>query len=104
MGLLENKVALITGANRGIGKAIAMMFASEGCDVAFTDLERNDVMEATEKEISQFGKKVKGYASNAADFADAQSLVNQVVTDFGKIDILVNNAGITKDSALKRMT
>ncbi len=60
MGLLENKVTLITGANRGIGKAIAMMFASEGCDVAFTDLERNDVMEATEKEISQFGKKVKG--------------------------------------------
>lgn len=104
MDLLKDKTALITGANRGIGKAIAMMFASEGCDVAFTDLERNEVMEATEKEIAQYGHKVKGYASNAASFEDAQSVVNQVVADFGGIDILVNNAGITRDSAMKRMT
>lgn len=104
MNLLENKTALITGANRGIGKAIAMKFASEGCNVAFTDLERNEVMEATEKEIAQFGHKVKGYASNAANFEDAQNVVKQIVDEFGAIDILVNNAGITKDSAMKRMT
>ncbi len=104
MDLLKNKTALITGANRGIGKAIALMFASEGCEIAFTDLERNEVMEATEKEIAQYGHKVKGYASNAANFADAQNVVKQIVDDFGKIDILVNNAGITRDSAMKRMT
>lgn len=104
MNLLENKIALITGANRGIGKAIAMKFASEGCNIAFTDLERNETMEATEKEIAQFGHKVKGYASNAANFEDAQNVVKQIVDEFGAIDILVNNAGITKDSAMKRMT
>lgn len=104
MNLLENKTALITGANRGIGKAIAMKFASEGCNIAFTDLECNEVMKATEQEISQFGHKVKGYASNAANFEDAQNVVKQVVDEFGAIDILVNNAGITKDSAMKRMT
>ncbi len=104
MNLLENKTALITGANRGIGKAIALKFASEGCNIAFTDLERNETMEATEKEIAQLGRKVKGYASNAANFEDAQSVVKQIVEEFGAIDILVNNAGITKDSAMKRMT
>lgn len=104
MNLLENKIALITGANRGIGKAIAMKFASEGCNIAFTDLERNEIMEATEKEIAQFGRKVKGYASNAANYEDAQNVVKQVVDEFGAIDILVNNAGITRDSAMKRMT
>ena len=104
MDLLKNKTALITGANRGIGKAIALMFASEGCEIAFTDLERNEVMEATEQEIAQYGHKVKGYASNAANFEDAQNVVKQVADDFGKIDILVNNAGITRDSAMKRMT
>ena len=104
MNLLQNKTALITGANRGIGKAIALMFASEGCNVAFTDLERNDAMESLEKELSALSVTAKGYASNAANFNEAQELVNQVVADFGRIDILVNNAGITKDSALKRMT
>lgn len=104
MNLLENKTALITGANRGIGKAIALKFASEGCNIAFTDLERNEIMEATEKEIAQFGRKVKGYASNAANYEDAQNVVKQVVDEFGAIDILVNNAGITRDSAMKRMT
>lgn len=104
MDLLKNKTALITGANRGIGKAIALMFASEGCEIAFTDLERNEVMEAMEQEIAQYGHKVKGYASNAANFEDAQNVVKQVADDFGKIDILVNNAGITRDSAMKRMT
>ncbi len=104
MNLLQNKTALITGANRGIGKAIALMFASEGCNVAFTDLERNDAMESLEKELSALSATAKGYASNAANFNDAQNVVNQVVADFGRIDILVNNAGITKDSALKRMT
>lgn len=104
MNLLQNKTALITGANRGIGKAIALMFASEGCNVAFTDLERNDAMESLEKELSVLSVTAKGYASNAANFNDAQNVVNQVVADFGRIDILVNNAGITKDSALKRMT
>ncbi len=104
MNLLQNKTALITGANRGIGKAIALMFASEGCNVAFTDLERNDAMESLEKELSALSVTAKGYASNAANFNDAQNVVNQVVADFGRIDILVNNAGITKDSALKRMT
>lgn len=104
MNLLENKTALITGANRGIGKAIALKFASEGCNIAFTDLERNEIMEATEKEIAQLGRKVKGYASNAANYEDAQNVVKQVVDEFGAIDILVNNAGITKDSAMKRMT
>ena len=104
MNLLQNKTALITGANRGIGKAIALMFASEGCNVAFTDLERNNAMESLEKELSALSVTAKGYASNAANFNDAQNVVNQVVADFGRIDILVNNAGITKDSALKRMT
>lgn len=104
MNLLQNKTALITGANRGIGKAIALKFASEGCNVAFTDLEQNDAMKSLETELSNYGVTAKGYASNAADFSDAQNLVNQVVSDFGRIDVLVNNAGITKDAALKRMT
>ena len=104
MNLLQGKTAVITGANRGIGKAIALMFASHGCNVAFTDLERNDAMIATESEIAQTGVKVKGYASNAAQVESAQEVVKQIVEDFGTIDILVNNAGITKDNALKRMT
>lgn len=104
MNLLEGKTALITGANRGIGKAIALMYASEGCDIAFTDLKRDEVMESTEKEIAQYGHRVKGYASNAASYEDAQLVVRQIVDDFGRIDILVNNAGITRDSAMKRMT
>ncbi|MCQ2343675.1 MAG: 3-oxoacyl-[acyl-carrier-protein] reductase [Paludibacteraceae bacterium] len=101
--LLENKTALITGAARGIGKAIALKFASEGCNIAFTDLAINEAAQDTIREIEAFGVKVKGYASNAADFAETHDVVNQIVTDFGRIDILVNNAGITKDGLLLRM-
>lgn len=104
MGLLEGKVALITGAARGIGKAIALKFASEGADVAFTDLVINEAAEETVKEIEAFGHKVKAYASNAADFAETHAVVESVKSDFGKIDILVNNAGITKDGLMLRMT
>lgn len=101
--LLENKTALITGAARGIGKAIALKFASEGCNIAFTDLAINEAAQDTIREIEAFGVNVKGYASNAADFAETHDVVNQIVTDFGRIDILVNNAGITKDGLLLRM-
>ncbi len=104
MKLLEGKTALITGASRGIGKAIAMKFASEGADVAFSDLNRDENMEATEKELSDLGVKAKGYASNAASFADSEKLIADVVNDFGRIDVLVNNAGITRDNLLLRMT
>lgn len=104
MGLLNGKVALITGAARGIGKAIALKYASEGADVAFTDLVINEAAEETVKEIEAFGHKVKGYASNAADFAQTEEVVNKVLADFGHIDILVNNAGITKDGLMLRMS
>lgn len=104
MGLLTGKTALITGAARGIGKAIAMKFASEGANIAFTDLVIDENGKATEAEIAALGVKVKGYASNAADFAQSTEVVNQVKEDFGSIDILVNNAGITKDGLMLRMT
>lgn len=104
MGLLDGKVALITGAAKGIGKAIALKFASEGADVAFTDLVINEAAEETIKELEAFGHKVKGYASNAADFAQTQEVVNQIMAEFGHIDILVNNAGITKDGLMLRMS
>ena len=103
MGLLDGKTALITGAAKGIGKAIALRFASEGADIAFTDLAIDDVAEQTIKEIAAYGHKVKAYASNAASFEEAHSTVAQVVADFGRIDILVNNAGITRDSLMLRM-
>ncbi|MBR0176828.1 MAG: 3-oxoacyl-[Bacteroidales bacterium] len=104
MKLLENKVALITGAGRGIGKAIAMRFAQEGCKIAFTDIALNDVVLETEKELKALGVEAKAYASNAANFEETHKVVDEIVKDFGRIDILVNNAGITKDTALKRMT
>ena len=104
MKLLENKTALITGAARGIGKAIALKFASEGANIAFTDLVIDDSGKQTESEISALGVKVKGYASNAADFDETELLVKRVHEDFGSIDILVNNAGITKDCLMMRMT
>ncbi|MBR5727233.1 MAG: 3-oxoacyl-[Muribaculaceae bacterium] len=104
MKLLEGKVALITGAARGIGKAIALKMASEGADIAFTDLVIDEIGQATEQEIAALGVKVKGYASNAADFAQTEAVVAQVKEDFGHIDILVNNAGITKDGLMLRMT
>ena len=104
MKLLEGKVALITGAARGIGKSIAMKFAQEGADIAFTDLNRDENMEATEKELEALGVKAKGYASNAADFAQTEDVVGKIKEDFGHIDVLVNNAGITKDGLMMRMT
>ena len=104
MGLLTGKTALVTGAARGIGKAIALKFASEGANVAFTDLVIDENGQATEAEIAAFGLKAKGYASNAADFAQTEEVVKQVKEDFGSIDILVNNAGITKDGLMLRMT
>ncbi len=104
MKLLQGKTALVTGASRGIGKAIALKLAQEGADIAFTDLVRNENMEATEREIAALGVKAKGYASNAADFEDTQRVVAEIEKDFGRIDTLVNNAGITKDTQLKRMT
>ncbi len=100
MGLLEGKVALITGASRGIGKAIALKFASEGADIAFTDIK---ISEDTVKELEALGVKVRAYASNAADFAQTHETVEQVMADFGRIDILVNNAGITRDGLMLRM-
>lgn len=104
MKLLEGKVALITGAARGIGKSIAIKFAQEGANIAFTDLNRDENMEATEKELEAFGVKAKGYASNAADFAQTEEVVSKIKEDFGQINILVNNAGITKDGLMMRMT
>ncbi len=104
MGLLTGKTALITGAARGIGKGIALKFAAEGANIAFTDLVIDENGQATEAEIAALGVKVKGYAANAADFAQTEEVVNQVKADFGSIDILVNNAGITKDGLMLRMT
>ena len=104
MKLLEGKVALITGAARGIGKAIALKFAAEGADIAFTDLVIDENGKQTEEEIAALGVKAKGYASNAADFAQTEQVVAQIKEEFGHIDILVNNAGITKDSLMMRMT
>ena len=103
MKLLEGKTALITGAARGIGKAIALKFAAEGADIAFTDLVIDETGLATEQEIRAPGVKVKGYASDAANFEEAHQIVTAVVNDFGRIDILVNNAGIARDGLMMRM-
>ena len=104
MKLLQGKVAVITGAARGIGRAIAIKFANEGADIAFTDLAIDDNAKATEAEIAALGVKVKGYASNAANFEDTHNVVTEIVKDFGRIDILVNNAGITRDGLMMRMS
>lgn len=104
MKLLEGKTALITGAARGIGKALALKFASEGANIAFTDLVIDENGKQTEAEIAAYGVKAKGYASNAADYAQTETVVAEVLKDFGQIDILVNNAGITKDGLMLRMT
>ena len=105
MKLLENKVALITGATRGIGKGIAEKFAEQGADVAFSFASSEEKARALEKELSEkYGIKAKGYKSNAAVFAESEELVNQVLEDFGQIDVLINNAGITRDTLLMRMT
>lgn len=102
--ILHNKTAIVTGATRGIGHAIAVRFAKEGCDVAFCGRTRNEKMIAVEQELSALGVKAKGYATDVADYDSAQAFVKEVLADFGKVDILVNNAGITDDSAVKRMT
>jgi len=102
--LLTGKTALITGGARGIGRAIALAFASEGADVAFTDLRYDENMQSLEQEIMKLGRKVKGYTSDASDFVDCEKVTDQVSADFGRIDILVNNAGITRDGLLMRMS
>lgn len=104
MKLLEGKTALITGASRGIGKAIARRFAMEGCDIAITNIADDEEFKTTISEIEAMGVKAKGYVSNAANFADSQRVANEVVKDFTRIDILINNAGITRDTLLMRMT
>lgn len=104
MNLLQNKVALITGASRGIGRSIAISFAKQGANVAFTYLSSVEKGEALTAELEAFGIKAKGYRSDASDFSQAENLVNEVVADFGTMDILVNNAGITRDGLLMRMS
>ncbi|MCK5138056.1 MAG: 3-oxoacyl-[acyl-carrier-protein] reductase [Bacteroidales bacterium] len=103
MDLLKGKVAIVTGAARGIGRMTALRLAQEGADVAFTDLSRDENMETLEKELSELGVKSRGYVSDASDFEQTHQVVDQVVADFGKVDILVNNAGITRDTLLMRM-
>ncbi len=102
--ILQGKTAIITGATRGIGRAIAIRFAKEGCNVAFCGRARNEKMIAVEEELVALGVKAKGYAYNVADYDSAQNFMKEVLADFGNVDILVNNAGITDDSAVKRMT
>ncbi|MDX5348126.1 MAG: 3-oxoacyl-[acyl-carrier-protein] reductase [Hymenobacteraceae bacterium] len=104
MKLLEGKTALITGASKGIGRAIAQKFADMGAQVAFTYLSSVEKGQQLENELSAGGAKVKGFRSDASDFAQAEQLVEDVVKEFGKLDILVNNAGITKDGLLMRMS
>lgn len=103
MDLLKGKVAIVTGAARGIGRMIALKFAEEGAEVAFTDLSRDENMESLEKELGEMGVKAKGYVSDASNYEQAHQVADQVAEDFGKIDILVNNAGITRDTLLMRM-
>ena len=104
MKMLEGKTAIITGGARGIGKAIAVRFAQEGANVAFTDLRADENFHNTEKELIELGVKAKGYESDASNFAQSQELVDTIAKEFGSVDILVNNAGITKDTLLMRMT
>jgi len=104
MKLLEGKTALVTGASRGIGRAIALRFAENGANVAFTDLRMDENSESLEKELTALGVKAKAYASNAADLEDSTNTVNDIIKEFGRIDILVNNAGITRDKLMLRMS
>lgn len=104
MGLLDGKTAIVTGAARGIGKAIALKFAAEGANIAFTDLVIDENAENTAKELEAMGVKAKGYASNAANFEDTAKVVEEIHKDFGRIDILVNNAGIIKRIPMVEMT
>jgi 3-oxoacyl-[acyl-carrier protein] reductase len=104
MALLQNKIVLVTGASRGIGRAIAFKMAQEGASVAFTYLSSVEKGEALEKELAELGVKAKGYRSDASDYKQAEDLMNSVIADFGTIDVLINNAGITKDGLLMRMS
>ncbi len=104
MKLLEGKVAVITGGSRGIGKAIALAFAKQGANVAFTDLRIDDIAISLEKALEMYGVKAKAYASDASSFEASEKIINEIHSDFGKIDILVNNAGITRDNLLMRMS
>ena len=104
MKQLEGKVALITGASRGIGRGIALKFASEGSDVAFTYLSSEEKAKALEKELQGFGIRAKGYRSDAASYGEAENLINDIADEFGKIDVVINNAGITRDGLLMRMS
>lgn len=104
MGLLAGKTAIITGASKGIGRAIAFRYAEEGANIAFTYLSSVEQGQALEAELTSKGVKAKGYRSDASDFSQAEKLISDVITDFGSIDILVNNAGITQDTLLLRMT
>lgn len=104
MKLLEGKIALVTGASKGIGRKIAEVFAQHGANVAFTYLSSVEKGQALEKELQAYGTKVIGYRSDASKFEEAEQLVNAIVADFGSLDIVVNNAGITKDGLLMRMT
>ena len=104
MKLLEGKVALVTGATRGIGRAIALRFAEQGANVAFTYLSSVAAAESLVAEIEALGVRAVGFASNAADFADAHKVVEQTIAEFGVLDILVNNAGQTKDTLMLRMS
>lgn len=104
MKLLEGKTAIITGASRGIGRGIAEIFASHGANVAFTYSSSVEAAKILENELCSKGIKAKGYQSNAADFQEAQKLVDDIIAEFGGVDILINNAGITKDNLLMRMS
>jgi 3-oxoacyl-[acyl-carrier protein] reductase len=104
MGILNGKTVLVTGASKGIGRAIALRYAEEGANVAFTYLSSVEQGQALESELSAKGVKAKGYRSDASDFAQAEKLINDVVADFGSLDVLINNAGITQDTLLLRMT
>ena len=104
MNLLKDKVAIVTGAGRGIGRAIALKYAQEGANVVITDLKIDETVEAFIEELKGLGVKAKAYASNAADFDDAHKLIEEVLADFGRVDVLVNNAGITRDGLMMRMT
>lgn len=104
MKLLEGKTSLITGAARGIGRAIALAYAREGSNVAFTDMVEDDNMKSLERELNALGVRAKGYVSDASNHENSQMVVDQIATEFGRIDILVNNAGITRDTLLMRMS
>jgi len=104
MKLLEGKTVLITGANRGIGKSIALKCAENGANIAFSDIQYNEDSELLENELAAFGIKAKGYASDASSFTESEQLITRIMEDFEAIDVLVNNAGITRDNLLLRMT